>query len=105
MHLWHGVEHLISTAESWIKEAQSLRLKRLAAAVAMVMTMWPEVTCRNVRIDLTIQLPDCPGSAGPHPHQEVLVFIHVTRDGPSPSVLRYLVEVGLSVVAVQAVAI
>ena len=68
--------------------------------------MWISSTCRNVTIDPSIQLSDCPSRARPHPHQEMLIVIHVQIarvDSATASVLWNLIEIGWLVMAVQTV--
>ena len=62
-----------------------------------------EQTCRYVLLNDSIQLPDCPGSAGSHPHQEVLIVGHIPRNGGTSSELCNVVEVGGLVLSIQAV--
>lgn len=81
-----------------------------AAALELLMTgrclVCCSSTCGNVTVDPCIQLPDCSGSPWPHPHQEMLIIIHIAVCGVDSSTAPVLsdgVEVGGPVMAVQAV--
>ena len=64
-----------------------------------------KVTCRDVFIDLSIQLPDCPGGSRPHPHQEVLIITDVTLNLASSPGPGHQIEEGGGVVPVQVIAV
>lgn len=58
-----------------------------AANTTSAHTLWltATITCRDVVIDLSIQLPNCSCCARPHPHQEMLIVTDSTIDGGSSS--------------------
>ena len=63
-------------------------------------------TCRDVTVDPGIQLPDCPSRARSHPHQEMLIIVHIQIgrvDSATAPELWNLIEIGRLIVAVQTV--